>query len=310
MTSAAEPTCELACDAQCDLGESPIWDERTGRLYFVDINGNMIHYFEPASGTHRALPPLNQPVGTVVLTSDPNRLLAALERDVVEVDVEAGTTGRVLASTPEEHGVAGYRFNDGKVSPQGSLLVGRMHSKWRDGVRGRLYALHPGSSQLQEVMAPEEVQLPNGMAWDEAKRVVFYVDSGAETIVEYKTDDKGMIRRGADGRLEARTVSHLPTQHKHVPDGMTIDADGNLWVALGESGAVVCYSAQSGEELRRVALPVKRPTACTFGGAQLEHLYVTTRVEAGEGASAHHGGLFRVAIPGVKGAAPACKFPL
>lgn len=59
-----------------------------------------------------------------------------------------------------------------------------------------------------------------------------------------------------------------------------------------------------------MALPVKRPTACTFGGPGLEHLYVTTRVETGAGASPHHGGLFRIAIPGVKGAAPAYKFPL
>lgn len=59
-----------------------------------------------------------------------------------------------------------------------------------------------------------------------------------------------------------------------------------------------------------MALPVKRPTACTFGGDQLQHLYVTTRVESGEGASAHHGGLFRLTIPGVRGAAPAYKYPL
>lgn len=306
----SDPSCELACDAHCDLGESPIWDERNGgRLYFVDINGKRIHVYEPGTGRHRTVQ-LDQPVGTIVPTSDPSKLLAALERDIVEVDVEAGTVGRVLATTPEEHGVANCRFNDGKVSPQGSLLVGRMHSKWRDGQRGRLYALHPGSSQLQEVMAPKEVHLPNGMAWDQAKGVVYYVDSGAESIVEYQTDEQGVMKRGPDGKLLARTVSHVPTNHATVPDGMTIDADGNLWVALGESGSVVCYSAATGEELRRVALPVRRPTACTFGGPQLEHLYVTTRVETGEGASAHHGGLFRLTIPGVKGVAPAYKYPL
>ncbi|PSC74213.1 SMP-30 gluconolaconase LRE domain [Micractinium conductrix] len=294
--------CELACDAGCDLGESPIWDERTGRLYFVDINGKRVHVYEPASGAHRSFQ-LDQPVGTIALTSDPNKLLAALERDIVEVDATTGATGRVLATSPEEHGVEGYRHNDGKATPQGSLLVGRMHSKWRDGNPGRLYALHPCSSELVQVL--DGVGLPNGMAWDEGKQAVFFVDSAAETITAFAADDKGTPKVET-----ARVVSHVPTQHKHVPDGMTIDSFGNLWVALGESGAVVCYSGGTGQELRRVSLPVKRPTACTFGGDQLQHLYVTTRVETGESASPNHGGLFRVAIPGVHGAAPAYKFQL
>ncbi|PRW33693.1 SMP-30 gluconolaconase LRE domain [Chlorella sorokiniana] len=309
--AAPPPSVELACDAQCDLGESPIWDERSGgRLYFVDINGKRIHVYEPASGGHRTIQ-LEQPIGCIVPTSDPNILLAALERDIVEVDVGAGTTGRVLATTPEEHGTdPARRFNDGKVSPQGTLLVGRMHAKWRDGEHGRLYRLDPGSRELQEVMAPPEVQLPNGMAWREGSPVVYFVDSGEESITEYATDAQGIPRRGEDGKLLGRAVVHAPSGHKAVPDGMTIDGDGNLWVAIGESGSVVCYSAETGEELQRVALPVKRPTACTFGGDQLQHLYVTTRVESGEGASPHHGGLFRVTIPGVKGAAPAYKYPL
>ena len=95
---------------------------------------------------------------------------------------------------------------------------------------------------------------------------MYFVDSGTETIVACDTDAQGVPRRGPDGALLQRTVSDRPTGHKHVPDGMTIDAEGNLWVALGESGAVVCYDAGSGAELRRVALPVQRPTACTFGG--------------------------------------------
>lgn len=306
----SEPLCELAFEARCDLGESPVWDEREGgRLFFVDINGKSIHVYEPGTGAHRTIQ-LDQPVGTVVPTSDPSKVLAALERDIVEVDVESGKVVRVLAATPEEHGVANYRFNDGKATPQGSLLVGRMHTKWRDGNRGRLYALHPGSSQLQEVLSPEEVYLPNGMAWDETKGVVYFADSGTETIVQYQADDKGVMRRGPDGKPLARTVANVPSDHKNVPDGMTIDSDGNLWVAPGESGSVVCYSSATGEELRRVVLPVRRPTACTFGGPQLEHLYVTTRVETGEDASPHHGGLFRVTIPGVRGVAPAYKFQL
>jgi len=78
---------------------------------------------------------------------------------------------------------------------------------------------------------------------------------------------------------------------------------GNLWVALGEAGAVACYDARSGARLHHVKLPARRPTACTFGGPGLATLYVTTRVETGPDASPHWGGVFAVRVPGVAGAA-------
>lgn len=78
---------------------------------------------------------------------------------------------------------------------------------------------------------------------------------------------------------------------------------GNLWVALGEAGAVACYDTRSGARLHHVKLPARRPTACTFGGPGLATLYVTTRVETGPDASPHWGGVFAVSVPGVAGAA-------
>jgi len=189
-----------------------------------------------------------------------------------------------------------------------------MHSGWRRGERGRLYALDPAHpNTLRDVLTPEEVCLPNGMAWSKDGSTCFFVDSGEETITAYlETDIHGIPcrRSHGDGGMASRRVSHRPTSHANVPDGMTIDADGNLWVALGESGSIVCYNGASGEELCQVALPVKRPTSCTFGGPDLGDLFVVTRVESGECASEHHGGVFRVRVPGVKGMAPEPIFPL
>lgn len=110
----------------CNLGESPVWDSRIDTLYSVDITLKRIHVFVPATGLHRVLQ-LGEAVGTVLLTSDPSKVIAALERDIVVVDAQAGTVVSTLASTPEEHGlpVDGWRFNDGKASPTGHLVVGR-----------------------------------------------------------------------------------------------------------------------------------------------------------------------------------------
>lgn len=301
-------TIELACDAHCDLGESPIWDERTNTVYFVDINKNSIHAFDTLDSSLATIT-LDEPVGTIALTSDPNILIAATKRDILLVDIANGRpNGVVLATTSEEHGIENMRFNDGKVSPGGAFIVGRMHLKWRDGNRGKLYALRPGKgveqSQELEVVLPD-IHLPNGMDWQPG--VMYLADSGGETITAYPTDDLGVPIPGAPTRL----IAHLPSDHKHVPDGCTLDSTGtHLWLAPGESGSIVCYDLNTGNEVQRIQLPVKRPTACTFGGENLEHLYVTTRVETGADASPHHGGLFRISIPGVSGAAPAHKFPL
>lgn len=101
-----------------------------------------------------------------------------------------------------------------------------------------------------------------------------------------------------------------PSEEGIVLDGMTIDSKGNLWIAHGEGGAIVCYNPSTGKEIQRVELPVRRPTSCTFGGPDLKTLYITTRHEGrhldeGEEASENWGGLFSVEIPGVIGARPA-----
>ncbi|KAL6784993.1 hypothetical protein ACKKBG_A02000 [Auxenochlorella protothecoides x Auxenochlorella symbiontica] len=309
-TSQDEVTVDLALEARCDLGESPVWDGKTNTLYFVDINGRTIHGFQPETGEHFTIK-ADEPTGTIVPTNDPTKILVATQRDILVVDVPGRkVTKQAIATTPEEHGTEGFRFNDGKVSPSGTLLIGRMSNKWRKGERGRQYRLDPGSSTLVEVMSPEEVHLPNGIAWDGAKGVVYFIDSSTEEVRAYAADEQGIMRRGEDGALSWRTVTHRPSGLATVPDGMTIDTDGNLWVAHGESGEVTCYHPESGAVLHKVPLPVQRPTACTFGGRDLGDLYVTTRVETGEGAHKHHGGLYRIRIPGVKGVAPAYEYAL
>lgn len=159
-------------------------------------------------------------------------------------------------------------------------------------------------------MRPEEVSLPNGMAWVPGSGEVLFVDSTTEEVRAYRADGAGMPARGADGALAFRTLVSAPSGLATVPDGITLDADLNVWVAHGESGEVTCYDGATGAVLRRVTLPVRRPTALTFGGQGLEDLYVTTRVEPGPDPHAHCGALLRVRVPGVKGLAPAYDFPL
>ncbi|KAK9805523.1 hypothetical protein WJX72_003241 [[Myrmecia] bisecta] len=304
---ASQPKIELVVNSRCILGESPVWDERTGTLYFVDINSKRLHAFVLATGQQYGLD-FYEKVGTIAPTTDKSKLLAALSRDVVIVDLDKRLVGPAVATVPESHGVEEMRFNDGKASPAGVFVVGRMHNKWRDNNPGRLYAMRlqsiPESSTFQELLTPEEVVLPNGMAWDTQRSLMYFVDTGLSTITAYKTDGEGVPVRNSDGKHDSRVVVTIPKE-EGIPDGMTIAADGNLWVALADGGAVACYDANSGKQLHKVQLPVKRPTACTFGGPGLKQLFVTTREEPGNNPSEHWGGVFSVEVEGVKGAAAA-----
>lgn len=314
------PGVSILVDAHCDLGEGPIYDARIDVAYFVDINKRLVHAVKPNSPETATAVQLKEPVGAVALTDDPALLIACCRSAIYVMKAPGGNSGngdapseatieRTLVSVDEKDGVGEeLRFNDCKVSPQGALLAGRMHKDWRKGCNGRLYALDPGASQLREVLGPSAVGLPNGMAWSGNGKVFYFVDSAAETVTAYDCDSYGVPIVASKGDVEVSTTSrtakiiyHRPSNLATVPDGMTIDADGNLWIALGESGSIVCVSPDTGEELHRVSLPVRRPTSCGFGGRDLEDLYVTTRVEKGEDASPHHGALFVVRGDGIRG---------
>ena len=186
------------------------------------------------------------------------------------------------------------RFNDGKVSPQGTFVIGRMHSKWREGNKGAVYALvkkeekkeeegeeeEGGSSStcwaLEKVLSSEEVGMGNGMAWvknnddDDDKKWYFYiVDSAAKTVQRFSADPKTGIPLTGTGEI----VLDASDFDDKVPDGCDVDSDGNLWVALAETGTVVCFdptAKEKGLPLSRkgtLRLPLTRVTSCAFGAA-------------------------------------------
>ena len=146
-------------------------------------------------------------------------------------------------------------------------------------------------------------RVPNGIAWTADQRTMYWIDSAANCVDAFDYDPS------SGETSNRRVVVTCPKQGEGtadgliggIPDGATIDAGGKLWVALAESGHVVQYDPQTGKQLMAVALPVKRVTACTFGGEDLSELFVTTREETGPGGSPHAGGLFKVHVPGVRG---------
>jgi sugar lactone lactonase YvrE len=272
---------EQVTDPCTTHGEGPVWDARSSTLRWVDmLNGELL----ALEGDHSVS---RRKVGSVAAAMRPRAsggLVVALERGFVLLD----DAGRLTVS-PELWSDPTVRMNDGGCDPQGRFYCGSMAYDAAAG-RGSLYRLDPDGT-VSTVL--KGVTISNGIVWGLDGTEVFYVDSPTQRVVAYRFDPE----TGAFDR--PRTVVEIPVV-VGTPDGITLDAEGGLWVALWEGGAVHRY-LPDGTLDAVVELPVSRVTACCFGGADLDELYITTSREGlapGEEPSA--GALFRADV-GVRG---------
>jgi sugar lactone lactonase YvrE len=287
---------ELVLDAKARLGEGAVWDARRQLLYWVDIEGHEVHVFDPAAVHDRSFS-LGDSVGTVVPRAKGGVALT-LGRAFALLDLETRRVS-VLAEPEEEKVRLGNRFNDGKCDPRGRFWAGTMALSEAPAAGG-LYRLDPDGSVRRML---EGVSISNGIVWNASADRMFYIDTPTREVAVFDYDD-------ATGQIQNRRVAaRLPTRHGW-PDGMTIDAEGMLWIAEWDGACVSRWDPAGGKLLRRIELPVSRVTSCAFGGPGLDELYVTTawsRLDpAQRRAQTLAGGLFRLHA-GVKGV-PAFAF--
>jgi sugar lactone lactonase YvrE len=267
-------------------GEGPVWWH--GALYFVDIEGHLVHRYDPATGDETSWN-VGQRVGTVV-PRESGGLVIAGDRGIFFLNEE---TGALTAVADPESDQPDNRFNDGKCAPDGRFFAGTISLVKKPGA-AKLYRLDPDLS-LHEAFGP--VTNSNGIVWSLDGRQLYYIDTPRREILVFDYED---------GHLRNMRSAVSTEQIDASPDGMTIDAEGNLWVAFCHGACVVCYNPLSGEELRRIELPCLETTACAFGGPDLADLYVTTGVH--KSVQEEHGGrLFVVRGLGVRGV-PAYAF--
>ncbi len=242
-------------------GEGPIWWQDA--LFYVDIEGHKVHRFDPADGSERTWE-IGQRVGTVV-PRESGGLVIAGDHGIYLLDTETGALTHV---TDPEQDQPDNRFNDGKCSPDGRFFAGTISLVKRTDAK--LYRLDPDLT-LHEAFGP--VTNSNGIVWSADGKTVYYIDTPRKEVLAFDYDD-GHLRN----LRSAVSTAHLDSS----PDGMTIDAAGNLWIAFCHGGCVACFDPESGNELQRVQLPCLETTACTFGGPDLADLYVTTGVHKSE----------------------------
>ena len=251
-------TVEVAIPTRAVLGEGPRWDAAGGRLLWVDIEAGVLHVFEPEGDGDRAIA-LHARVGAAVPASD-GRVLAALADRLALVDLADGPL-ETLAEIPHP---GDRRLNDGACDPTGRFWVGSMALDERPG-GGALYSFTLADG-LDRVL--DGVTLSNGLGWSPDGRLLFYVDSPTQRIDIFDFEP-------GTGTISGRRRFVEIEPEAGIPDGLTVDAEGGVWLALFGGGAVRRYAPDGALDLV-LELPARKVTACCFGGADGRELYVTT----------------------------------
>ena len=246
---------------RCVNAEGPVWDETTGTLYFVDIEAGKI--FSYAGGRLTSWDAGEQ-VGCAVLR-ERGGMIAALKSGFYEVDFPEGGK-RLIQDT--ENKIPGNRFNDGKVDPAGRLLAGTMplSAKETDPPSGALYCLNTDGSVEKRI---DHVSLSNGLAWSGDGHVFYHIDTNRRTVTRYDYDPE-------TGSMHHPAVVIRVSEELGYPDGMTIDSEGMLWIALWGGCAVSRWNPGTGEMIERYTLPVRNVSSCCFGGKDMDTLFITT----------------------------------
>lgn len=269
-----EPDC--VADVACDTGENPLWHPDDELLYWCDIPAGHLFRYDPVDETHEKVYRAGRAIGGFTIHEDGSLLLfesgGRIER------WNSGDVETVLHRIPDE---GDSRFNDVIADPEGRVFAGTMPT---DDHLGRLYRIDvDGSYEVVD----EGFEIPNGMAFTDDLDTLYVAESDAHTIHQYDYE-----------RSTGKLSSRRPVNHSEglagVPDGLTIDSNGDIWCARWNGCALDQYSGD-GALIGRIDFPVRKVSSVTFGGVDFRDIYVTTaggknRREEGERA----GSLFRV----------------
>lgn len=270
------------------LAESPIWDASTRSLLWVDIMAGDVHRFDPATGQDVAIH-VDVPVGAVAARRAGGLILAA-GVGFATLDVQSGALGWLWADG------LGDRMNDGKCDPAGRFLAGTL-TYARDPGACALYRLDTGGQGGQVSTLLDGVTLSNGLGWSPAGDLMYFADTPLERV---DVLDYDVATGDVAGRRTFANLHDVPGR----PDGLTVDSDGSVWIAMSRGGAVRKYTPDGRLDLV-IEFPVRLVTSVTFGGDGLGDLYVTTSREGlGEADLAAQplaGSVFLVAGTGARG---------
>lgn len=276
-------------DARAMLGEGPVWHEDEGALYWVDIKSSRLYRIDDTRGD-KTFWDLKEPLCCFAPRAGKG-FIGAYQSRLAFLDHEGHLVEDL--GQPEAH-LPTNRFNDGKVGPDGGFWFGSMDNQ-ETAPTGSLYRFAPGGGLTHHAA---DTVVTNGPAFSPDGGTMYFNHSGERRVFA--------LDLAADGTLSNKRLHIQLGEADGYPDGMTSDAQGNLWLATFAGWGVKQFDP-SGRRIGEIRLPVANVTSCAFGGPDYETLYITTaRWMLPPEALAEQplaGGLFRVK-PGVRGMAP------
>jgi len=237
------------------VGEGPLWDERRNLLYTIDIRGKCIRITHLQTGQHTEIV-YEQEIGCIALTTD-GRILAAMTDGIYYAEANGTLTPVCIPGK-----LKGRRFNDGKVGPDGRFYVGTTDVNHQ----GAFYRLDVDGT-FTELF--DQVGCSNGLAWSRDGKTMYYCDSPRRVLEAFDFDK-------VSGELSnRRTIMSVPCDMGEF-DGMTIDCEDNLWVAVWGASCALKIDPQGGKVLERIEFSTPCVSCCGFAGENLQTLIVTT----------------------------------
>jgi L-arabinonolactonase len=242
---------------RCSVGEGPVWDEAEQALYYVDILEKRVMRWDPATGGHASwsVPAM---IGSMALRTGGGAIVA-LPDGIHALDFESGGVAPFALFDPPDPNV---QLADGKVDRAGRFVFGTSHRQAKEPIGG-LYTL---GTDRRITPLDDGVILGNGPCFSPDDRTLYHADSMRQTIYAYDYDL-------ATGAATNRRSFFDTTPYGPIPDGATIDANGDMWVAICEGGAVLQLSP-TGEVRRAIEMPTRLPASCMFFGPELDRLFV------------------------------------
>jgi len=248
-------TAELVWDLGCQLGEGPLWVPEDAALWFVDIEGAALHRYVPVTGDRTSWHAEGRP--SFIVRSTRGGFVVGMERSLAAFD--GARFGDTIATIPMREG---NRTNDATVGPDGRLWFGTMDDDQR-APHGRVYTFDGALCERGGACT-----ITNGPALSPDGDTLYHVDTVARQIWAHPIRDR-------DANLDAGTLFVAFDEADGHPDGVTVDSEGCVWVAMWGGWCVRRYSPE-GVLLARIGVPCGQVTKIAFGGSDLRSAYVTT----------------------------------
>jgi len=276
-----------AIPASAFLGEGPHWSVRDQKLYFVDILAPAVCIGDPDTGAYKSIP-VPELIGFVIPRQS-GGFIAGMHGEIRGLDLDSGHTTTIARPESDR---PGNRFNDGKCDRKGRLWAGTLAIDTSPG-QGRLWRIDTDGAARE---MDRGFNVSNGLGWSPDDKTFYFADTPRQQVYAYDFDLES-------GEIANRRIFVTLPEAEGKPDGLTVDAEGFVWVAHWDGWCVTRYDPE-GKVERVVNLPVPRPTSCVFGGADMQTLFVTSariRLSAAQLAEAPLSGSIFSIDTGIKG---------